>query len=235
MTDCELRVGLQAGLEEAWAVCQARHEDEMLRVARGYLGPGEDARDGVQEAWVRALGAAHLYDPTLDPGPWLRAICVRVCIDFRRKRCPECVGPEDLDLRAGADEEEGGGSDAEQEETCGCLRDALAELPQREGAALRCTYIWEMSTGETAILLRTSTGAVSVARSKGLRRMRTADNWPMRQLRAAARGRFRERADMPPAAPSSPVQASSAPVPFVHARNAGHTPGQAATAASAHL
>ncbi len=111
-----------------------RHQHHRaLSVARGYLANDEDARDAVQEAFVKAQRAAHTYDGRASLQTWLHRIVVNACLDLarHRRRRPElCV--ENVESAASVDVRSLGAGDphrgVEQRELRDILETSLARL-----------------------------------------------------------------------------------------------------------
>lgn len=76
----------QAGEEDAFAELMARHEQRVLRVARGLVPSEEDARDLVQEAFLRVFRHLSRFDFQFAFSTWLHRIVTNLGIDFLRKR-----------------------------------------------------------------------------------------------------------------------------------------------------
>ena len=62
------------------------HQPSVLRTARRLLGHGEDAKDAVQEVFLRLLGKH--ADVHGDLGAWLYRVTVNICNDHYRRRKP---------------------------------------------------------------------------------------------------------------------------------------------------
>ena len=64
------------------------YERPALRLALGMLGNGDDARDAVQEAFVKAYDALARFDLNRSFGPWYFQILRNQCRDMLRGRRP---------------------------------------------------------------------------------------------------------------------------------------------------
>lgn len=62
------------------------HRARALHLARAYLHDEEDARDAVQEAFVKAKRASDTFTGQAQAHTWLCRIVVNVCLDVRRRR-----------------------------------------------------------------------------------------------------------------------------------------------------
>lgn len=85
------------------------YEPSGLRLAAGMLGNMEDARDALQDAFVKAFDALHRFDLRRPFGPWFFQILRNHCRDMLRSRQARFkveTLDENLELRP-ADSEEG--------------------------------------------------------------------------------------------------------------------------------
>lgn len=73
-TDAELCEQARRGDSHAWTTIIRRHTPMLYRVAARMLGPGADAEDACQEAFMRAHKAFASYDPARPLAPWLARI-----------------------------------------------------------------------------------------------------------------------------------------------------------------
>jgi RNA polymerase sigma-70 factor (ECF subfamily) len=62
------------------------YEPAGLRMAVAMMGNGEDAEDALQEAFVKAYGTLHRFDPGRPFGPWFFQILRNQCRDMLRSR-----------------------------------------------------------------------------------------------------------------------------------------------------
>lgn len=74
------------GSPAAFAEIFARHRERAFSLAFQYLRDREDAKDIVQEAFVKAYRNLRQFDRTRSLGTWLLAIVRNACIDLMRKR-----------------------------------------------------------------------------------------------------------------------------------------------------
>ncbi len=56
-----------------------------LTVAQGYSGSVDEAREVVNDAFLRAFTKIHLYDPSMPFKPWLNRVVVHAAIDHYRR------------------------------------------------------------------------------------------------------------------------------------------------------
>jgi RNA polymerase sigma-70 factor, ECF subfamily len=94
--EAELLRRCRAGDTRAYEPIVRSYEGAALRIAAALLGDEDDARDAVQDAFVRAFGALDRFDPERPFLPWLLAIVRNRSRDLLRARRPS-VGLEVLD------------------------------------------------------------------------------------------------------------------------------------------
>ncbi len=146
-------------------------QDKALRLAHGFLGDWDDARDAVQEALVKAYRRRHTFRGEADPATWFYPILTNHCRDrLRRRRVRSFLLP----WRGRGDD---GSSDAppelqapspdpspEREAQRGAFRRALLRalktLPARQQEVFRLRALTGLSVAETASALGISAGAV---------------------------------------------------------------------------
>ncbi len=68
-----------------------------LTVAQAYAGSTDEAREVVNDAFLRAFTKIHLYDPTLPFKPWFNRVVVRSAIDHYRRY--QAKLPQTLELQ----------------------------------------------------------------------------------------------------------------------------------------
>ena len=70
----------------------------MFTIACRYLS-GEDAKDAMQEAFIKAFMNMHQYKPTATFGTWLKRIVINQCLDVLKRRSLEFSNDEVESLR----------------------------------------------------------------------------------------------------------------------------------------
>jgi RNA polymerase sigma-70 factor (ECF subfamily) len=83
--DAEIIRYCQQGDQRAYAALVDRYQDRAFWVAFNMLGNQEDARDVVQEAFVRVFRAIHRFDFNMSFYTWLYRIVSNLSIDQLRK------------------------------------------------------------------------------------------------------------------------------------------------------
>jgi RNA polymerase sigma-70 factor (ECF subfamily) len=154
---------------EAWlGQVLGRYERPLLGYVARLLGDPEEARDVVQDAFLKLCREPiGLEDGRL--GPWLYRVCRNRAIDHLRKesrmqRLDEAFAPP---TSAAAPPEA-----AERRETAARLVDLLAGLPPRQQEMVWLRFRGGLSYREIADLCRTSVGNVGVMLHTALRTLR---------------------------------------------------------------
>jgi RNA polymerase sigma-70 factor (ECF subfamily) len=164
-----------SGDDAAFGALAGAVQDELYRLACA-LGLGrEDAAEATQETLLRAYARRAKWKRDVDVMPWLCGITVNVVRESRRRerrktmfmRLARLQAPPELASPAGS--VDGGMLNAEQLEA---LRNALADLPERQREAIACRYLRRMSIRETALAMECAEGTVKSAVSAALERLR---------------------------------------------------------------
>src|SRR5688572_31966136 len=79
-SDAELVARLRAGDGIAFEAIVRTHGGRLLSVARRFLGNEEDARDAVQDAFIRAYKAIDSFEERAQLSTWLHRILVNVAL-----------------------------------------------------------------------------------------------------------------------------------------------------------
>ena len=84
--------------------------DAMFNVACRYLGNEEDAKDAMQEGFIKAFTNIRTYKPSATFGSWLKRIVINHCLDALKKRqlntksvevdCLEIVDEDDWQFKS---------------------------------------------------------------------------------------------------------------------------------------
>jgi len=148
-----------------------RYERPLIRYAHSHTGDLEEARDVVQDVFLKL--SQHIT--TLDPerlAPWLFTVCRNRALDHHRKHQRLVVMETDtLDLEASAaptpDEE------MQTRETAATLRDLIDRLPARQREAVRLKFISGLDYKEISQVMKTSIGNVGYLIHHGVQNLRT--------------------------------------------------------------
>jgi len=148
-----------------------RYERPLIRYAHGYTGDLEDARDIVQDVFVKlSQNLATLDHERL--APWLFTVCRNRALDHHRKHQRLVVmETETLDLEpaAGPSPEE----ELEKRETATALRELIETLPTRQREAVRLKFIAGLDYQQISAAMKTSIGNVGYLIHHGVAALKT--------------------------------------------------------------
>jgi RNA polymerase sigma factor (sigma-70 family) len=129
------------------------------------IGDGPDAEDVTGETFERAVRYRSSYDPArASPATWLVGIARRVLADR--------AGTSPIVLTGEPPDQQAAGSEADQAVTRLDLREAMAQLSERDRDLLALRYGGDLRAREIAESMGAETHAVEVALSRALARLR---------------------------------------------------------------
>jgi RNA polymerase sigma-70 factor (ECF subfamily) len=174
VTDAELLRAHVEGDPEAFAELVRRHRDRLWAVALRTVGDREEAADAVQDALLSAHRAAARFRGDAQVTTWLHRIVVNACLDRVRKRQAHPTVP----LPDGRHNDDGGPSGGAEpaapirdHETALLVRQALAELPVEQRAALVLVDVQGYPVAEAAEILGVAEGTIKSRCARGRARM----------------------------------------------------------------
>lgn len=85
-TDADILARIAAGDTRDFETLVRRHQDRLLALCERLLGNKEDARDAVQEVFLKAYRKAASYRPEAQVYTWLYRIAVNYCLNRLRRR-----------------------------------------------------------------------------------------------------------------------------------------------------
>lgn len=156
------------GNRAAYSVLVTRHVDRHVGFAERVLGSRSEAEDAVQEAFVKLWINAHRYDRSKAKfTTWFYRIVLNQCLDQKRKKRPDAL-PEGFDVIDGRD-----GPDKELQDVQRAQRVALAlaDLPDRQTAAITLCYFEGLTNREAADILELNIKALESLLTRGRRRL----------------------------------------------------------------
>lgn len=169
-SDEDLMVAIAKGDEPAFRILMRRYLPRALGLARRIMGNDADAEEVVQEALLRLWINAPRWRPAAAFRTWFYRVVVNLCLN-RKRRAP-FAALEDVD------EPIDPGSDASMElearEAEAMLAAAIADLPERQRAAIVLTYHEGLPNAETAAVLGTSVSGVETLLVRARRSLRNA-------------------------------------------------------------
>jgi RNA polymerase sigma-70 factor (ECF subfamily) len=179
-SDADLVTRLQSGDDTAFEPVVRLHSGRLLSVARRILGNEEDARDAVQDAFIRAYKAIGTFESRAQLHTWLHRILVNVALmKLRERRRRPTESLEELlptytsDGHQAVASRDWGDAVLERKETAAIVREAIARLPDQYREVLVLRDIEERDTGEAAALLGTTANAVKVRLHRARQALRT--------------------------------------------------------------
>ncbi|MBM3772606.1 MAG: sigma-70 family RNA polymerase sigma factor [Acidimicrobiia bacterium] len=170
LTDAELVRACLDGRPDAFDVIVERHQRTVYRLCYRFVSNREDASDLSQEVFLRAFRALHRFRGDATLGTWLHRIAVNACLTRVSAQAP---ATEPINADRHIDErEEPAAEQLVRAERAERVRDALAQLPEKQRAALILRVYEEMTHREIAITLGTSVGAAKANVFHALRNLK---------------------------------------------------------------
>ncbi len=147
-----------------------RYERPLIRYAQNIVGQLDDARDIVQDVFVKLSQTLHSLD-TERLAPWLFTVCKNRATDHLRKHSRiTLMETETLDLQES--DVSRPGFEMERQETAATLRDLLKRLPEKQREAIRMKFIAGLSYKEISETMKTSVGNVGYLIHHGINALR---------------------------------------------------------------
>lgn len=167
-SDESLMLNIAKGDERAFRLLAARYAVRATGLARRITGNSADAEEIVQEALLRVWINAPRWRPQAAFRTWFYRIVFNLCLN-RKRRAPfyplEAAGdPPDPAPDAGAR--------MEQDQTRRRVAAAIAELPERQRAAIVLTYEEDLGNAEAADVLGSSVSAFEALLVRAKRQLR---------------------------------------------------------------
>ena len=163
LSDEELMRATNLGNCEAFDEIVRRHQQRAWAIAYRFLGCPEEARDIVQDAFLRVLAAASRYRPTASFRTYLATIVIRLCLDHAGKRRPIYTDavPHLPDPSSGAIDS------MIVREREAIVRAAMARLPARQRMAVVLKYFESLDYRQIAEVMQVTEKAVDRLLSRG--------------------------------------------------------------------
>jgi RNA polymerase sigma-70 factor (ECF subfamily) len=173
-TDEELVARATAGDLEAFNQLVTRWERPIYALAYRTLGREEDARDVVQEAFLRAYRGLRGFKGQAKFSSWLYRITLNLCRDWirRERRAPIVQVPEGTDPMDLADTHAAPAESVEdlvaRREMSAAVARAMAELPEEQRTAIMLKEYQGLTFQEIADLLECPLSTVKTRLYQGL-------------------------------------------------------------------
>ncbi|HTR18485.1 MAG TPA: RNA polymerase sigma factor [Candidatus Paceibacterota bacterium] len=167
-TDEIVATRVQQGDSEAFGELVERYEDKLMRYARKFLRDPDDAKDIVQEVFIKAYENIQSFDATRRFSPWIYRIAHNEFVNAIKKRARGPVFGIDLDvvfphLAAG----ETADDQALERDTKEILEQCLDELDPKYREPLVLYYFEGLSYKDMADVLRIPMSTVGVRLARG--------------------------------------------------------------------
>jgi RNA polymerase sigma-70 factor (ECF subfamily) len=161
-----------AGNPDAFAELVRRHRDRLWAVALRTLHDREEAADALQDALLKAYKSAAGFRGEAAVTTWLHRIVINACFDRVRRRQARPTVP----LPSGAVDDDGRpraepASPVVDLDTHLVVRQALAQLPEEQRAALILVDVQGYPVAEVAEILGVAEGTVKSRCSRGRARL----------------------------------------------------------------
>jgi RNA polymerase sigma factor (sigma-70 family) len=159
--------------DEAQALLLAaleRYERPLIRYALNFTGDLEEARDVVQDTFLRLSQQERLLEGE-KLAPWLFTVCKNRALDFQRKHA-RMVITEVAVLDRETSEDAGPGDAMELRENAAALRLLIEQLPARQREAVTLKFIAGLDYKEMSRVMKTSIGNVGYLIHHGVQALR---------------------------------------------------------------
>jgi len=165
----------QAGDRTAFNEVVRFYRQDLLRVTYRFVGNYEDARDVLQQVFVKVYQNIDRWEPRAPFWSWLYRIAVNESLGWkkRQQRRYEVVSPlEEMQYPDAPSEEISPLDRATMSEAGQRILDAIEQLPQMQRATFVLRYREELSVKETAAALGCAEGTVKANGYHAIRRLR---------------------------------------------------------------
>ena len=173
----ELVDSARAGDPDAFGILVTRHQRRVWLVCRQYVGPDE-ADAASQDALIKAYTRLHAFDGRAAFSTWVTRIAINTCLDLLRKRrreglrVVETEGDDHSPILDIPDHRAGPEEQAHQRQTIALLKEAEADLSDRQREVFRLRFYAQMSLEEIANSLDVHTGTVKTLLHRAVHRLR---------------------------------------------------------------
>jgi len=164
--DDALMLQVGRGDPQAYRALAERYLAGIVRYATRMLGQQAEAEDVAQETFLRLWREAGRYEARgHKPSTWLYRVAHNLCVDRLRKARPESVPDEQL-------ASERTSAPLIQRELSEHVTAALANLPERQRAAIALVHYEEKTLEEAGLVLGCAASAVESLLARGRRSLR---------------------------------------------------------------
>ena len=170
MQDEELIQSILQGYSEKYAVIVERYQAQLYRTAYYYTQNTEDARDLTQDIFIKAYNSLAKFKHGSAFSTWLYQIAVNHCIDWNRKKKPNCEYAVYLDNLS--DLEMSPEERLLQRETASEVHKAVRSLPEYYRTILILYYFEDFTPQQIADILSISKRTVETRLYRGRKILR---------------------------------------------------------------
>ncbi len=170
--EAEILAALRQGAQSGFEALMRRHGGRLLATARRLLQNEEDARDCLQDSFLKVFERIDQFEGRASLATWLHRIVVNTALmklRARARKAEESIDPllPDFDERGCRIEPAWNFPETVEEmlareQIREAVRDKIAALPETYRIVLMLRDIEGLSTAETAALLEVSEGVVKV-------------------------------------------------------------------------
>lgn len=156
-------------LAELFCSCQ----DELVGTLFYLLGNSEDAKDSVQEAFLKCWKQRDQFHRIQNPRAWIFRVAVNTAKDLRRNAWRRRTQPMDEEIQMMTANQPGPAKAAEQEEHVLRLRQAIFDLPEEEKKIFLLRQNGDLTYEQIAEALEVPLGTVKTRMRIALRKLRS--------------------------------------------------------------
>lgn len=149
----------QVGETVAFELLADLYRPALLNLALRMLRNADDAKDAVQETFIKAYRALKDFDPARPIKPWLSRICANCCVDIVRdhRRATDPIDQHEYMIEDPGDSpEERAGEALEGDE----VRAAVSRLPEKYRRIVFMRHFRHMDVNEIAKALNKPEGTI---------------------------------------------------------------------------
>ena len=170
--DATLLARAAKGDDRAFAEIYDAHRKRLYRVAYGVLLDPSDAREAVQEAFLRLHQAAPTWEPRAVVGTWLYRVVLNHCLSLKQRLLRLARPSSSLMSRSTSGVVDSPEEKAALGEAVRIVERSLVALPMRQ-RAVACLFLEaEMAPAEIAPLVSMTPNAARVTLHRALARIR---------------------------------------------------------------
>ena len=168
--DAEMMRRVAAGYAGASRILVDRELAPLITFAYRILGDRAESEDVAQETFLRLWRTARRWQPKAKVRTWLTRVAYNLSIDRIRGRKPtDSIDGAELPATG-----VGPSSALQRDQVADVVEAAIAELPERQRAALALVHYQEFSNIEAAKMMGVSVDALESLLARGRRSLRSA-------------------------------------------------------------